>query len=195
MKKVIMMILCLMFIAAFTACAQKDASTETTATGEASAETEEVSATTEETDTEEPSETTTEETEGQTEAESEDQTVIEWAIKIGEFDVVSSMIGDSVETVTQTLQKAEEDGTVIETECTGYTVTSLLGLAGVEAFETVTVVAADGYTYDLTSEVGMLDTTMIVIEQDGEVYTSPILAVDGEGENAWVKDIVELIVS
>ena len=40
----------------------------------------------------------------------------------------------------------------------------------------------------------MLDTTMIVIEQDGETYVTPMLAVDGEGATAWVKDVIELTV-
>ncbi len=125
---------------------------------------------------------------------SADQTAAstEWSVKIGDFDVISSMVGNSVDTVTQTLEKVSKDGSMKDQECKGYKVSELLTLAGVDECTTVTVVAADGYEYEMTSDEAMLDTTMLVIEQDGEAYDVPRFAVDGAGSAAWVKDVVEL---
>lgn len=116
----------------------------------------------------------------------------EWSVKIGDFDVISSQVGNSVEAVTQTLQKVSKDGSSSEQECTGYKVSELLTLAGVDEFTMLTVVAADGYEYEMDAETALLNTTMLVFEQDGEAYDVPGFAVDGAGSAAWVKNVVEL---
>ncbi len=112
-----------------------------------------------------------------------------WSVKVGDFDVTAS---NTLETVTQTLHKTSKDGSLEEQECTGYKIADILEAAGVTDFEKLTVVAADGFEYELAADVALLDTTMLVIEQDGEVYEIPRFAVEGEGSKAWVKDVVEI---
>jgi hypothetical protein len=68
----------------------------------------------------------------------------------------------------------------------------ILEKAGVTDFEKLTVVAADGYEYELAADVALLDTTMLVIEQDGEAYDIPRFAVEGGDSAAWVKDVAEI---
>lgn len=114
----------------------------------------------------------------------------EWAVKIGDFELTAAKAAE-LETITQTLKKVSKDGSMKDQSCTGYTIASVLELAGVTEFAKITAVAADGFEYELTKEAAALGTTILVIEQDGEKYTQPRLAVDGEGSKAWLKDVVE----
>ena len=114
-----------------------------------------------------------------------------WTITVGDV-AITDVDAAELEEVTQTLQKQDKEGNLKEQECTGYTLASLLEKAGVADVTTVTVTAADGYAYDLASDVALLETTMIVTVQDGETYETPRLAVEGEGSKAWVKDVATI---
>ena len=131
-------------------------------------------------------------TEDDTEEAGQEDTAESWLVKVGDLDVVGDTASNTFETVTQTLQKAGKDGSLEEVECTGYKISEILEKAGVSDFETLTVIAADGFEYELTADVALLDTTMLVTVLDGEAYDVPRFAVDGEGSGAWVKDVVQL---
>lgn len=115
----------------------------------------------------------------------------DWTVKIGDYSLTKATAA-GLTSVTKTLKKVSSDGSLKDQQCTGYTIASILTLAGVKTYTTITVVAADGFTYDLTKDFAKLDTTLLVMEQNGEKYTIPRLAVDGQGSKAWVKDVVEL---
>ena len=184
LKKLLFLALAVVMLFAFAACGTDDAATD-----ESTDTSEEVAADNEsEEDVDEEEETDTE-TEADTSEETSD--AIEWTVTIGDYELVST--GISIDTVTQTLQKQDKEGNLKDQECTGYTIASILELAGIEEFTTLTVVAADDYEYELTYDVAMLDTTMLISVQDGEAYELPRLGVEGEGSSAWVKDVVEII--
>lgn len=115
-----------------------------------------------------------------------------WTIKLGSFDLTSSVVGNALKPVTKTLKKVSKDGSQKDQACTGYTIASLLKIAGVDKFTTMTVVSADGSEYKLDSATAMLDTTLLLIEQNGEAYAIPRFAVDGKGSEAWLKDIASM---
>lgn len=117
-----------------------------------------------------------------------------WTIKIGSTSIVSTEIAKSLQTVTLTLKKVSKDGSLKDQKCTGYTIASVLAFAKVTSYTKLTFVAKDGVKYDLTKELAALGTTLLVLEQDGEVNLLPRLAVDGKGSDAWLKDVVEIIV-
>lgn len=112
-----------------------------------------------------------------------------WTLSVNGSDITEAA---GLETVTQTLQKQDKEGNLKEQECTGFTLQSLLDCAGASECSTITVAASDGYEYELSADVAALSTTMLVLEQDGEAYELPRLAVDGEGSSAWVKEVVSV---
>lgn len=113
-----------------------------------------------------------------------------WTLTVNDVEIKAE--DAALEMVTQTLQKQDKEGNLKDQECTGFALKSLLDYAEITDFATVTVTAADGYAYELTSDVALLPTTMIVLEQDGEAYELPRLAVEGEGSKAWVKDVASI---
>ena len=119
------------------------------------------------------------------------QVVKDWTIKIGDFSLTKASAA-GLTSVTKTLKKVSKDGSIKDQKCTGYTMASILSLAGVKEYSKITLIAADGVTYDLTKDLAKLDTTLLVLEQDGEAYQIPRLAVDGKGSEAWLKDVVEM---
>ncbi len=119
------------------------------------------------------------------------QAVKDWTIKIGDYSLTKAKAA-GLTSVTKTLKKVSKDGSMKDQKCTGYTIASVLTLAGVKEYTKITVTASDGFTYELTKDLAKLDSTLLVMEQDGEVYSIPRLAVDGKGSDAWVKDVVEL---
>ena len=125
------------------------------------------------------------------EEETEEEAVAEWSVTINDV-VLSAADAAELEVVTQTLQKQDKEGNLKEQECTGYALADLLAYAEASDYAAVTVTAADGYAYELDAETAQLATTMLVINQDGEDYETPRLAVDGEGSNAWVKDVATI---
>ncbi len=183
MKKVLMTLFCLVLILALlAACAPKEASTE-----ESSTVTEETTAMNSEEITDDV--TSVEPSEMPSEVTSQEPDAKEWTIKIGDIDLTSSTIGESTETVKQTLKTISEDGTTSEHECKGYILANLLATVGVTEFVTLGVITIDGVESSLAIESAMLDTTMIVIEQDGEMLDTPVLAIDGA---TWVGNVAEL---
>lgn len=114
-----------------------------------------------------------------------------WALSVNGNDITEAA---GLETVTQTLQKQNKEGKLKEQGCTGFTVQSLLDSAGIGECTKVIVASSDGTEYELSAEAAALTTTMFILEQDGEVYELPRLGVEGEGSDAWVKDVVSITV-
>jgi len=114
-----------------------------------------------------------------------------WTVKVGDTSITNADVSPLV-LVTQKLKKVSKDGSMKDQECKGYTVKSVLELAKIADFTKITAVAADGAEYAMTSEIALLQTTMLVLKLDGEDCAIPRLAIDGEGSKAWLKDVVEL---
>jgi len=163
MKKALVLLLALTMVLALAGCGQSGPSTTATATPLASASAPGATASAQPTS---------------------------WAVKIGDYSLLSTNIG--TETVTKTLKKVNKDGSMKDQKCTGYPMSEILELADVKDFKTITLVAKDGVTYDLSKADALKETTLFVIEQDGETFALPRLAVDGGASNAWLKDVVEM---
>ena len=195
MKKLLILGLALVMILAFAACG-----TQETDTADDAADTTEDAAnedTTEDVVTEDTEEdVATEDTEEDVATEDTEEDATEpaavWIVKVGDYSVTDVMAPDTFETVTQILQKVSKDGSLKDQECTGYKISEILEMAGVSDFTTLTVVAADGYEYELDAQTALLDTTMLVTIQDGEEYDIPRFAIEGGDSAGWVKDVVEL---
>ena len=201
MKKLLILGLAVVMILAFTGCGTQEADTadDVTNTTEDVVQEDMVEEDTEEDVVEEDTEedvieedTEEDVIEEDTEEDVTDDSAEGWSVKVGDFDVIEDMAPDTFETVTQILQMVSKDGSLKDQECTGYKVSEILEMAGITDFETLTVVAADDYEYELTAEVALLDTTMLVTIQDGEEYDIPRFAVECGDSAAWVKDVIEL---
>ncbi len=127
----------------------------------------------------------------QSETSSEAASNASWTLSVNNTQVTAADAA-GFEVVTQTLKKTNKEGGAEDQECTGFTLKTLLDAAGVTDFSKVTVAASDGYEYELTADAALLPTTMLFLEQDGETFELPRLAVDGEGSKAWVKDVVSV---
>jgi len=98
----------------------------------------------------------------------EDVTAV-WTVTINDVSI-TDLDAAKLEVITQTLQKQDKEGNLSDQECVGYTLADLLEYAEVGEITTLTVTASDGYAYELTADVALLPTTMLVFEQDGVAY-------------------------
>jgi hypothetical protein len=101
----------------------------------------------------------------------------------------------SLQLVTVIASKVSKDGTKADNTWTGYQVDAFLKTVGVADYQNVTVIAADGFSAEITAEAARKATTLFGmnrIDQASDAADIPILVVDGEGSKVWVKGIVEI---
>ena len=79
-----------------------------------------------------------------------------------------------------------------QVDCSGYLLKDVLEQAGLDPFEHLTVTAADGFSTMISLETAMAETTLLCLEENNQLLPAdslPMLAVDGEGGNVWVRQI------
>lgn len=96
-----------------------------------------------------------------------------------------------LEAQTLTLTRFGRDGKE-SVECSGYLLRDVLAAADFSFDDKVTLSAQDGFAATLTAEQAMLDTTLLVMREDGDDLDDadrPMLAVDDAGGNFWVRGV------
>ena len=120
----------------------------------------------------------------------------DFSIQINQVSFTSSDLSH-LEYHEETLTRFGRDGEE-QVTCSGYRLADILSLADLNAGSQVTFMAADGFSAEVSYEQAVLETTLIVLEENGEVLDDdnlPMLAVDGEGGNVWVRGVAEIIVT
>lgn len=110
-----------------------------------------------------------------------------WEVFIGGDEVVFAIEDiKEMETVTIEAEKKDEVHSY-----TGVRLSVLLKKAKVEGFETLTLEADDGYSFDITTEEAMHENSILAFAMDGEDLSSektePLMFVSTEtSSKAWV---------
>lgn len=102
--------------------------------------------------------------------------------------------GTGIEFVTVDVNKMNKEGALKASQWAGYRLSDILSANGIENFTTLKIIASDGYSIDIDSEVANLETTILGFIQEGQSIgdEAPRLVVDGEGNNMWISNIAEI---
>ncbi len=122
-------------------------------------------------------------------------TVVVEGLSDGSFDLTSEKAGRKLTLVALHTERMKNDVKYPE-DWEGYKVLDILSFLHVEDFNAVTVIAGDGYEYELTKDL-VDDETILAVIKDGEAMggdNKVQLVQNTEFATSWVKDVVKIIV-
>lgn len=97
--------------------------------------------------------------------------------------------------VDATIKKKDKDPET--NKWIGYVLKDVLEANGITEYKSLTIEAADGFGNEYTKDI--VDSGLLIgVLMDGKILeegTSPMLVVDGEGGNMWIKGMSKIIVN
>lgn len=182
MKRVLMFLLIVVMVLSFAACGGTEQQAEDTAGDEAVNEA-----------------SADDGNEGDVSVDDATVEMPEFSIEIAGADVAAftNVDAEEMEMVEFDAIKTSKDGSEKTNHWKGIPLKDVLAFAGVEAFQSLTLEADDGYTQEYTPEIVEGD-VILAIMQDGELLNNsgPIqMVVKDQPSNMWVKRLTKITIN